>query len=123
MATCQIRLDFFSSRAPVQPSDKTFVAQELDAYVGLGPKATTCRSSWASGARSGSRSMTIAAGCGGSADMLDLLARARSPFHLSRVSRGRFGIYRGYGTLPDPAHANLPLIELFTKQLASPARK
>ena len=37
-ATCQIRLDFFSARAPVQESDKKFLAQELDAYVAWGKR-------------------------------------------------------------------------------------
>src|SRR6185369_11600767 len=35
-AVCQIRLDFFSSRAPVHASDRAFVQQEVDAYVNWG---------------------------------------------------------------------------------------
>jgi len=121
-ATCQIRLDFFSARAPVQESDKKFVAQELDAYVAWGKrhKVPLFLGEWGAirfafdGDRGGLRWV---------ADMLDLLRARHLNFSYHSYHEDAFGIYRGYGTLPDPANANEPLIELFTKQLAPQAHK
>ena len=121
-ATCQIRLDFFSSRVPVQESDKKFVAQELDAYVAWGKrhKVPLFLGEW------GAIRFAFDDDRGGLrwvADMLDLLRARHLHFSYHSYHEDAFGIYRGYGTLPDPANANAPLIELFTKQLASHSRK
>jgi endoglucanase len=121
-ATCQIRLDFFSARAPVQSSDKAFVAQELDAYAAWGRRHNVPLFLGEWGAirfafdddRGGLRWV---------ADMLDLLRARHFHFAYHAYHEDSFGLYRGGGTLPDPAHANTPLIELFTKQLASRARR
>ena len=37
-ATCQIRLDFFSSPVPVHTSGRAFLEQEIDAYVAWGKR-------------------------------------------------------------------------------------
>jgi endoglucanase len=121
-ATCQIRLDFFSSRAPVQESDKKFVAQELDAYVAWGKRhqVPLFLGEW------GAIKFAFDDDRGGLrwvADMLDLLRARHLHFSYHSYHEDMFGIYRSGGTLPDPANANAPLIELFTKQLAPHARK
>jgi endoglucanase len=121
-ATCQIRLDFFSSRAPVLESDKKFVAQELDAYVAWGKRhqVPLFLGEW------GAIKFAFDDDRGGLrwvADMLDLLRARHLHFSYHSYHENMFGIYRGDGTLPDPANANAPLIELFTKQLAPHARK
>jgi endoglucanase len=120
-ATCQIRLDFFSSRVPVQESDKKFVAQELDAYVAWGKrhKVPLFLGEW------GAIRFAFDDDRGGLrwvADMLDLLRTRHLHFSYHSYHEDAFGIYRGYGTPPDPANANAPLIELFTKKLAPHAR-
>jgi endoglucanase len=121
-ATCQIRLDFFSARAPVQRSDKKFVAQELDAYVAWGKrhKVPLFLGEW------GAIRFAFDDDRGGLrwvADMLDLMRARHLHFSYHSYHESMFGIYRGDGTLPDPANANTPLIDLFTKQLAPQARR
>jgi endoglucanase len=121
-ATCQLRLDFFSSRVPVQASDKKFVAQELDAYVAWGKRhqVPLFLGEW------GAIRFAFDDDRGGLrwvADMLDLLRARHLHFSYHSYHEDAFGIYRGYGTLPDPANANTPLIELFTKQLAPHGRR
>ncbi len=119
-ATCQLRLDFFSSRAPVQQSDKKFVAQELDAYVAWGKRhhVPLFLGEW------GAIRFAFDDDRGGLrwvADMLDLLRARHLHFSYHAYHEDAFGIYRGGGALPDPANANTPLVELFGKQLAGRA--
>ncbi|HXU01812.1 MAG TPA: hypothetical protein VN903_12515 [Polyangia bacterium] len=115
-ATCQIRIDFFSSRAPVHDSDRAFVEQEVDAYVAWGKreKVPLFLGEW--GAirqsfdedRGGLRWVT---------DMLDITRARKLSFTYHAYHEDGFGLYRGAGALPDPARANKPLIDLFTKTL------
>ena len=123
-ADCQIRLDFFSSRAPVQASDQTFLAQELDAYVAWGgaPQGAAVPG------RVGRDPVRVRRRPRGPAlgrPTCSTCWRARRvSIQLPRVSRGRVRpLPRPDGTLPDPANANLPLIELFTQKLGSRVRK
>jgi endoglucanase len=116
-ATCQIRLDFFSSPVPVHTSGRAFIEQEIDAYVAWGKreKVPLFLGEW------GTIRFSFDEDRGGLrwvADMLDVL-RARglhSAYHA--YHEDAFGIYRGSGALPDPTRANTPLIELFTNKLA-----
>ncbi len=118
-ASCRIRLDFFSARAPVQASDKAYVAQELDAYVDWGRKhdVPLFLGEW------GAIRFAFDDDRGGLrwvGDMLDLLEARGLSFSYHSYHEDAFGIYRGGGALPDPAHANQPLIDLFTRKLARP---
>ena len=115
-ASCRIRLDFFSARAPVQASDKAFLAQELDAYLDWGRRHDVplflgefgaIRFSF-DGDRGGLRWV---------GDMLDLAMARGLSFTYHAYHEDSFGIFRGGGALPDPAQANAPLIELFTSKL------
>jgi endoglucanase len=115
-ASCRIRLDFFAARAPVQASDKAFVAQELDAYVDWGRRHDLPLFLGEFGAirfafdddRGGLRWV---------GDMLDLLGERGLSFTYHAYHEDSFGIYRGGGALPDPARANTPLIQLFKQKL------
>ncbi len=118
-ASCRIRLDFFSARAPVQASDRAFVAQELDAYVDWGRKHDVPLFLGEFGAirfafdddRGGLRWV---------GDMLELLDARGLSFSYHAYHEDAFGIYRGGGALPSSAQANTALIELFTHELAAP---
>jgi hypothetical protein len=85
-ATCQIRLDFFSSRAPVQESDKKFVAQELDAYLAWGKrhKVPLFLGEWG---RFVSRSTTIALGYGGWPICSISCVRGTFTFRTTRITK------------------------------------
>ena len=115
-ASCRIRLDFFSARAPVQASDRAFLAQELGAYVDWGRRHGVPLFLGEFGAirfafdgdRGGLRWV---------GDMLDLINARGLSFAYHAYHEDAFGIFRGGGGLPDPGQANAPLIELFTQKL------
>jgi endoglucanase len=115
-ATCQIVLDFFSSRAKVQDSDRAFVEQEIDAYVAWGKreKVPLFLGEWGvirfafDEDRGGLRWVT---------DMLDIARARKLSFTYHVYHEDGMGLFRGAGSLPDPARANTALIDLFTKKL------
>jgi endoglucanase len=119
-ATCQIRLDFFSSRVPVQASDRDFLAQELDAYLAWGHRhdVPLFLGEWGAirfafdGDRGGLRWV---------GDMLDLMNERGLSFTYHDYHEDAFGFYRGGAALPDDAQSNRPLIDLFTRKLRSGA--
>ena len=88
-ATCQIRLDFFSSRAKVQDSDRAFMAQEIDAYLAWGKREKVPLFLGETGViRFGfdERSRRPALGVGHARHR----TREQAVVHVSRVPRGRF---------------------------------
>jgi len=115
-ATCQIRLDFFSSRAPVHDSDRAFIEQEVDAYVAWGKRERVPLFLGEWGAHRNSFE-DDRGGLRWVADMLDVMRARRLSFTYHAYHENDFGIYRGVGARPDPAHANAALIDLFTKTL------
>src|SRR5262245_22627039 len=119
-ATCQIRLDVFSSRAPVHDSDRAFVEQEIDAYVAWGKreKVPLFLGEW--GAIRGSFDEDRG-GLRWVTDMLDIMRARKLSFSYHAYHEDSFGLYRGGGALPDPARANTALIDLFTHTLQTPA--
>ncbi len=50
-------------------------------------------------------------------DVLDIFAEKGIHFTYHSYHEDAFGIYSGYGTLPDPSNANQALIDLFTRKL------
>jgi len=120
-ATCQIRIDFFSSRAKVHDSDRAFVEDEIDAYVAWGKREKVPLFLGETGVirfgfdedRGGLRWVS---------DLLDIARARKLSFTYHAYHEDGFGIYRGSGSLPDPARANTALIDLFTSRLAKPPK-
>lgn len=115
-ARCQIRLDFLSSKVPIQRWDKKFLAQELGAYISWGRKHGvplflgefgTIANSFRED-RGGER---------WTADMLDLLLENNIHFTYHDYHDPTFGVFLNGGSLPDPKHANEALINLFKEKL------
>lgn len=50
-------------------------------------------------------------------DMIDIASANNIYFTYHAYHEDSFGLYYGYGNLPDPAQANQPLIDLFTQKL------
>ena len=121
-ATCQIALDFFTSRVPVHDSDRAFVEQEVDAYVAWGKreKVPLFLGEWGvirfgfEEDRGGLRWVK---------DMLEIMRARKLSFSYHAYHEDSFGLYRGGDGLPDPARANTALIDLFTKTLTAPKKK
>jgi endoglucanase len=121
-AVCQIRLDFFSARAPVHDSDRKFIEQEIDAYVAWGKKhkVPLFLGEW------GTIRFSFEGDLGGLrwvSDMLDILAARRLPFTYHAYHEDAFGLYRGTGALPDAGRSNAALVGLFTNKLAKAAAR
>ena len=51
------------------------------------------------------------------ADMTDIIKGYNIHFTYHAYHEDSFGLYFGYGTLPDPNNANQPLIDLLTQKL------
>jgi endoglucanase len=49
--------------------------------------------------------------------MIDLAAQYKLYFTYHTYHEDNFGLYFGYGSLPNPAHVNQPLIDLFKLKL------
>lgn len=119
-ARCALRLEFFSSRAPVQTRGRAYLKQELDAYLSWGKRQEvplylgefgSIRASY-EGARGGLR---------WTSDMLDLLLEADVGFAYHAYHEEYFAFFYGNGALPDTRNQNTPLLELFTQKLRAHA--
>jgi endoglucanase len=117
-ATCQIRLDFSSSRVPVQTRGREFLEQEMSAYLAWGKREQVPLFLGEFGAiraafeddRGGVRWVR---------DMLDIALRENLSFTYHDYHEQSFGLYFGDDGLPDDNNANQPLIELFRSKLSS----
>ncbi len=116
-AVCQIRLDFYSAKAPIFPRDKSYLAYEMDAYVNWGRRQHvplflgefgTIRQTF-EGGRGGIRWVS---------DMLDLIAERQLSFTYHDYHEVHMGLFYGDDTLPDPANANHALLSLFKAKLS-----
>ena len=117
-ATCQIRLDFYSARAPVFPMDKSFVTYELDAYVNWGKRQHVPLFLGEFGAIH----QTFEGDRGGVrwvSDLLDLILDRQLSFTYHAYHESSFGVYYGDNSLPDPANANQALLDLFKSKLSA----
>lgn len=112
-ATCQIRLDFFSSEVPVHGSDKAFLAAALDRYVAWGHAHHVPLFLGEFGAIR----YAFEGDHGGLqwvGDMLDLIEQRHLSFSYHAYHEDNFGLYRNGGALPSPDQANTALIELIS---------
>lgn len=122
-AKCQLRLDLFSSKLPVQRSDRAYLEQELDAYLAWGAREKvplylgelgTIRFAFEND-RGGERWV---------ADMLDLLRERQLGFAYHDYHEAYMGLFYGDDALPDPKRANDALLRVLTDKLgASRARE
>ena len=115
-ATCQIRLDFFSSPVPVHTSGRAFIEQEIDAYVAWGKreKVPLFLGEW------GTIRFSFDEDRGGLrwvADMLDVLRARGLHAHVPLVSRGRVRHLPRQRRAARSGARQHALIELFTKKL------
>jgi endoglucanase len=115
-AIARIELEFSASKVPVKARDKAFVEQELGAYLAWGRAQNvplflgewgTIRASYDED-RGGLR---------WASDMLDLLVENHVHFAYHAYHEQSFGIFDGEGALPDEAHANGALLQLFRTRL------
>jgi hypothetical protein len=116
---CGLRLQFYSSKVPVQKRDKSYLEQELDAYLAWGRQQKvplylrefgTIRDSFLPG-RGGVKWVE---------DMFELLKEREVSFAYQAYHEQDFGIFVGGRGLPSADAANLPLYETIVKALVGP---
>jgi endoglucanase len=115
-ANCQVRLDFYTSRVPVQTRGKGFLEQELNAYLAWGKREKVPLFLGEFGAIRAA----FEADRGGerwTADMLDLLAKNQLSFTYHDYHEDAFGMFFGDKGLPDPNNSNRALIQVFRDRL------
>ncbi len=115
-ATCRLRIDFITTNSPVSGRNKDILESSLKKYV-----------DW-----SNTKNLPIYMGEFGVGvpcfandkgglkwvnDMIDIARAYKMPFTYHVYHEDNFGLYYGYGTLPNPALANQPLIDFFKTKL------
>jgi hypothetical protein len=118
-ANCRLRLEFYSSKVPVQPRGKQYLAQELDAYLTWGDKEGvplylgefgTIRDSF----------LPERGGEAWVRDMLDLVLERELGFAYHDYHEVSFGLFVSDSGLPSIHSANTNLYEVLVKALVGP---
>jgi len=113
---CKIRLEFYSSKVPVQARSKAYLRQELEAYLAWGSKEQvplylgefgTIRDSFLPG-RGGEKWVS---------DMLALIKERNVHFAYHAYHESAFGLYRGDRSLPQARELNTELENAFKNSL------
>jgi endoglucanase len=115
-AACKIRVDFLSTNGPVVLRNKAGLDYLLKKYADWGNQKNVpiYLGEFGAGIH------CFENGKGGLLwvnDMIDLAAQYKLYFTYHTYHEDNFGLYFGYGSLPNPAHVNQPLIDLFKLKL------
>lgn len=117
-AKCNVRLDLYASRVPLFAWDRAFLGYEIDGYVAWGKKNRVPLFLGEFGAVR----QAFDAERGGvrwASDMIDLLNERGLHFTYHDYHEVHMGMFYGDDTLPDPANANTPLMDLFRSKLGA----
>ena len=115
-AACCLRIDFLETNDPIFSRDKSFLESVLQRYADWGTRQQKPLYLGEFGAGA----PCFQAGKGGLQWVDDMLAIARNlqlHFTYHAYHEDSFGLYLGYGSLPDPNRTNQPLIDLFKQRL------
>jgi endoglucanase len=115
-AACKLRLDFLSSKTPIYGRTKKFMEYNINKYLEWGKAKNVPVYMGEFGAniscfRNGKGGLEFVS------DILDITKANNIHFTYHTYHEDAFGLYFGYGFLPDPAKTNQDLIELFKKKL------
>jgi hypothetical protein len=115
-ARCLIRLEFYSSKVPVQARGKEYLKQEVEAYLAWGEQNQVPLFL----GEFGTIRQSLLPGRGGLnwvSDMLDILTSHATHFTYHDYHETPFGLILGGDTLPNKYRLYLPLYELFVNKL------
>lgn len=115
-ANCLLRIDFLKTNSPIQSRNKAYLSTVVTKYTNWGKskKRPVYMGEFGAGFYCFQNDK---GGLQWVEDMLDISKDLYLPFTYHAYHEDSFGLYYGYGTLPDPANANQPLIDLFTEKL------
>lgn len=113
---CKLRIDFSTTESPILVRNKAYLASILKKNVDWAAKNKTIlfMGEFGAGAPCFENDK---GGLQFVKDMVDLAKEYNIHFTYHAYHEDSFGIYKGYGTLPDPNNVNQPLINLFTQIL------
>lgn len=112
-ANCKLRIDFYTSEGPVLRRNKEYLEFILDKQVKWAERKNVALYMGEFGAGYPS----FQNGKGGLQFVEDMVSIAKEKnihFTYHTYHEDNFGLYLGYGSLPDPSNVNQPLIDLFT---------
>jgi endoglucanase len=115
-AGCRFRVDFLTSDAPVYARNRDFLEQTLKTYADWGQmkQVPIYMGEFGVGIHCFSNNK---GGLQWVSDMIDIAREYEFYFSYHTYHEDNFGLYFGYGELPDPGNANLDLINLFKIKL------
>jgi endoglucanase len=115
-AGCRLRIDFLKTDDPIYRRNKDYLLSNFKRYTDWGAAKNVPLYMGEFGAgihcfennKGGLQWVT---------DMVDIAKANNISFTYHVYHEDNFGLYFGYGTLPDPSKVNQPLIDLFTAKL------
>jgi endoglucanase len=115
-AACKFRIDFLSSKTPVYGRGKQFMEYNIKKYLdwGMAKNVPVYMGEF------GANINCFKNNKGGLqfvSDIIDINKSAYIHFTYHTYHEDAFGLYFGYGFLPDPSKTNQPLIEMFKQKL------
>lgn len=115
-AACRLRIDFLTTDNPVFTRNKTYLEHEIKKYADWGQKNNVpiYMGEFGVGCHCFENNK---GGLQWVSDMIDIAKVNGLHFSYHTYHEDNFGVYYGYGTLPDTASANKELINLFKEKL------
>lgn len=115
-AACCLRIDFLETNDPIFGRNKSFLESVLQRYAdwGIRQQKPMYLGEFGAGLPCFQHNK---GGLQWVGDMLDITRALRLHFTYHTYHEDNFGLYLGYGSLPDPGRANQALIQLFTQRL------
>lgn len=115
-AQCRLRIDFLRTDAPIYVRNKAYLRATLAQYTNWGAsnQVPVYLGEFGAGIHCFQNDK---GGLQWVEDMLDLATTENLSFTYHTYHEDNFGLYFGYGTLPDTTQANQPLIDLLTQKL------
>lgn len=115
-AGCRLRIDFLTTNEPIFKRNKAYIEHTLKRFADWGKQKNIPIYMGEFGAgihcfqnnKGGLQWVT---------DMVDIAKTNGFYFTYHTYHEDNFGLYFGYGTLPDPSQVNQPLIDLFKQKL------
>lgn len=115
-ASCMLRIDFINTDDPVYSRNKDYLLAVLKKYADFSVQKNipVYLGEFGAGVHCFENNK---GGLQWVADMTDIIKGYNIHFTYHAYHEDSFGLYFGYGTLPDPNNANQPLIDLLTQKL------
>jgi endoglucanase len=115
-AACLFRIDFYDTNDPVQKRNKALMESILKKFADWGKlkNVPIYMGEFGAGIHCFQNNK---GGLQWVSDMIDIAKANNFYFTYHTYHEDNFGLYFGYGTLPDPTKVNQPLIDLFKQKL------